>query len=1193
MPINRIPKVKSVSGKIGDVVLTSSDVGLGNVNNTSDVNKPIPASVQAALNAKQDILTAGSGISIVGNTITSTSSGVTMDQVNAAIDNKIAAINFNPTPVNDTANGTEDTTISGNVLTNDTTTVGSLYVTQYRVYSISAPSGTIYTAGVSSTTNPLGTFIMNSNGSWTLNPRANGNGSFTINYWVSNGISNPVMANLVINLTAVNDAPIVADDSGSSTTDTPVTIFPLGNDYDVEGNSITITKINNTNVTSGQSVNVTNAVATLNANSSITITPSAGYTGNVQFTYTVSDGSLNTTGNISVTFSASVQGGGTNNYLTGTTNLIPYNFAANVPAKNQTKVEPTTGVTVKRITDVTQDFPSLKALYNAYSRYPNENYTGEYVLAFGSNSTSCLVVSIANNTITASLAYDNTGLATHSVGAYHEVRWHYTSSHPYRVYYVRNQEFWMIDDVRSQSTTRTLIKDFSTLIDWTGTPAGAQRQIYNDQEGNSSLDSDHWAWMASYYDTTTGRWTVRAFVHYQVSTDTTHIMYPSNLTGFSRIPANESSRAAFRYKPNMVEVAPDGSGIVIHHMRAYAGNQDEYIGTIFEAPYFFPIDFNPSTLTPFRLGAEASHSGWSSVNGNWYFIHQDTRRDKWCGVPIFGSTKGYGNEGNIDVNLNLNPAVIDFHSDGGIYPGMHFGVCTGAADGWTLVSTYSTSTVANNALANHLYMMQIKPEAQTIKWMVSPSFNQFPAADKQDYNEAPASINLTGTKIYTCGDWNGNTGSYISDAGVLTHYVDLFQVPLPDNWQNHFVPAAPVNLTVPTWTGTQSQGQVLTYTPGTWSGYPTPTITRNWQRDSVDIAGATGTTYTLQAADVGHIIRVREQAVNASGTVNAYSSGTGSIVAIPIPASLTIPTLTGTYQQGYTLSIGNGTWTNSPTSITHDILRDGATVVATNVGNSYTIVAGDVGHTLSVRENATNSYGTANVLSNPTPTITLNQGTISRISSVVSVDPGGSFESSRATPSFDAVAGNLIVVNVVYSQTGGNTITSVSDTAGNTYTAGTTGSTVNASTNTVTQQWWCLSSAAKTGNIITVTQSGGTGGMSGTLDVVAVQYQSSTGTWSRTTGVVGGTDYVAMPMTTSAFNMAANSVAVASIGSYYNNTLPISTYGDTLVTTQQSSGWIIDRISGSALTNQTIKTMDSQGGGYSRLCYSVGVFTAA
>jgi hypothetical protein len=45
-------KVLSVNGYTGTVVLTKSDVGLGNVDNTSDANKPISTATQAALDTK-------------------------------------------------------------------------------------------------------------------------------------------------------------------------------------------------------------------------------------------------------------------------------------------------------------------------------------------------------------------------------------------------------------------------------------------------------------------------------------------------------------------------------------------------------------------------------------------------------------------------------------------------------------------------------------------------------------------------------------------------------------------------------------------------------------------------------------------------------------------------------------------------------------------------------------------------------------------------------------------------------------------------------------------------------------------------------------------------------------------------------------------------------------------------------------
>jgi hypothetical protein len=50
--------VNSVAAKTGNVILVKGDVGLGNVDNTSDLNKPISNATQTALNAKQDISTA-------------------------------------------------------------------------------------------------------------------------------------------------------------------------------------------------------------------------------------------------------------------------------------------------------------------------------------------------------------------------------------------------------------------------------------------------------------------------------------------------------------------------------------------------------------------------------------------------------------------------------------------------------------------------------------------------------------------------------------------------------------------------------------------------------------------------------------------------------------------------------------------------------------------------------------------------------------------------------------------------------------------------------------------------------------------------------------------------------------------------------------------------------------------------------
>lgn len=52
--INTGNVVTSVNGQTGVVVITKTDVGLGNADNTSDANKPISIATQTALNGKQD-----------------------------------------------------------------------------------------------------------------------------------------------------------------------------------------------------------------------------------------------------------------------------------------------------------------------------------------------------------------------------------------------------------------------------------------------------------------------------------------------------------------------------------------------------------------------------------------------------------------------------------------------------------------------------------------------------------------------------------------------------------------------------------------------------------------------------------------------------------------------------------------------------------------------------------------------------------------------------------------------------------------------------------------------------------------------------------------------------------------------------------------------------------------------------------
>jgi hypothetical protein len=102
---------------------------------------------------------------------------------------------------------------------------------------------------------------------------------------------------------------------------------------------------------------------------------------------------------------------------------------------------------------------------------------------------------------------------------------------------------------------------------------------------------------------------------------------------------------------------------------------------------------------------------------------------------------------------------------------------------------------------------------------------------------------------------------------------------------------APTNTALPLVTGTATQGQVLTGADGTWTNTPTG-FTRTWLRcdaagaSCVAVAGATLSTYTVAATDVGATLRFSVTATTASGTSTAPAvSAQTAVVAAPPPAT--------------------------------------------------------------------------------------------------------------------------------------------------------------------------------------------------------------------------------------------------------------------------------------------------------------------
>jgi VCBS repeat-containing protein len=133
-----------------------------------------------------------------------------------------------------------------------------------------------------------GAVTVNADGTFSYTPAANYNGTDTFTYRLSDpstGSGQVLESNLAtvsITLTAVNDAPVVADVQATTAEDTAL-VIALGA-YATDVDSTTLT----TQIVTGP----THGVLVANADGSYTYTPTANYNGADSFTYKANDGAL-------------------------------------------------------------------------------------------------------------------------------------------------------------------------------------------------------------------------------------------------------------------------------------------------------------------------------------------------------------------------------------------------------------------------------------------------------------------------------------------------------------------------------------------------------------------------------------------------------------------------------------------------------------------------------------------------------------------------------------------------------------------------------------------------------------------------------------------------------------------------------------------------------------------------------------
>jgi hypothetical protein len=197
-------------------------------------------------------------------------------------------------------------------------------------------------------------------------------------------------------------------------------------------------------------------------------------------------------------------------------------------------------------------------------------------------------------------------------------------------------------------------------------------------------------------------------------------------------------------------------------------------------------------------------------------------------------------------------------------------------------------------------------------------------------------------------------------------------------------PASPQVSALPRIVGAAQLGGELVGVRGSWTNTPS-SFGYTWLRcDRAGgacgpIAGAHASAYSLVSADVGHTVRFQVDARNAGGTTRAVSAAFGPVAPAAAPAknppvNTAKPTISGTAQEGQTLTGSAGTWTNSPTKFEYRWRRcntngKGCDSIDGAHGTTYRLAGRDVGHRIDLRVQASNADGSNKATSDPTSVV--------------------------------------------------------------------------------------------------------------------------------------------------------------------------------------------------------------------------------
>ncbi|UPK40778.1 cadherin domain-containing protein (plasmid) [Bradyrhizobium sp. 186] len=411
-----------------------------------------------------------------------------------------------------------------------------------------------------------------------------------------------------------------------------------------------------------------------------------------------------------------------------------------------------------------------------------------------------------------------------------------------------------------------------------------------------------------------------------------------------------------------------------------------------------------------RVGNNANTSG--AVNNPSGILHIDTSAPAAQATSDLAAASDSGFSSTDNITKQTTPtftgtaesgSTVTIFSDGvavgtGVAVGGTYTIATATlSNGTHNITTRATDAAGNTSAASSALSVTIDSVAPNAPAITQVTDNVLPVTGtvanggSTDDTTPTVHVVLTGTNA-VAGDalqlFNGATalGAAVTllDADITNGFVDITTSPLSagnyslnakitdiagnvSNVSSNYAVTVATNASPTgsvTVSGTPTEDQTLTASNTLADADGLGSISYQWQSDGVDIGGATGTTYMLGDADVGHTVDVVATYTDGHGMLESVSSAPTSTVANVNDAPTGGVTITGTIAEDQVITADTSTLADADgLGPLHYVWQRsmGGGWTPSNIGSdqaTYTLGDVDVGAQIRVLVFYTDGHGT-------------------------------------------------------------------------------------------------------------------------------------------------------------------------------------------------------------------------------------------